>query len=159
MKAIEELDVDKGPGMDGIPPLLLKNCSTALASPITSLFNRSLHDRMFPVAWKSASIIPIYKSGNCNRVTNYRGVSVLCCLSKIFEKLVHNVLYNAVSSLISGSQHGFMKQRSTTTNLMCYVNTLSREVEHGQQVDSIYIDFANAFDTVPHILVIDIRNG
>lgn len=76
VKAIEELDVDKGPGMDGIPPLLLKNCSTALASPITSLFNRSLHDRMFPVAWKSASIIPIYKSGNCNRVTNYRGVSV-----------------------------------------------------------------------------------
>lgn len=64
VKAIEELDVDKGPGMDGIPPLLLKNCSTALASPITSLFNRSLHDRMFPVAWKSASIIPIYKSGN-----------------------------------------------------------------------------------------------
>lgn len=158
LDAMNNTDVDKGPGTDGIPPLLLKNCSTALASPVTLLFNRSLLDMVFPMAWKSACVIPVYKSGNCNRVTNYRGISILCSLSKIFEKMVHHAVYNAASSLLSTNQHGFMKHRSTTTNLMCFVNFLSREMEQRRQVDTVYVDFAKAFDTVPHILVIDKMN-
>ena len=153
--AINDLDSKKGPGLDGIPPMFLKSCSSELAIPLASLFNRSLRERIFPSAWKIASVVPIHKSGNVNRVTNYRGVSILCCVSKVFEKLVHSALYTVASPLISDSQHGFMKHRSTSTNLMCYVTALSRAMEMRQQTDAIYIDFAKAFDTVPHNLVVE----
>lgn len=155
LNVICSLDSKKGPGSDGIPPLLLKRCAMELVAPVTLLFNRSLSERTFPSAWKTASIVPIHKSGSINRVTNYRGVSILCCLSKVFEKLMHNVLYTVSAPIISPNQHGFMRQRSTTTNLMCYVTSLSREIESGRQVDAVYVDFAKAFDTVPHILVIE----
>lgn len=149
------LDSKKGSGTDGIPPLLLKKCAAELVIPITLLFNRSLSERTFPSAWKIATIVPIHKSGNVNQVENYRGVSILCCLSKVFEKLMHNVLYTVAAPLISENQHGFMKRRSTSTNLMCYVPSLINEMEAGRQVDAVYVDFAKAFDTVPHILIIE----
>lgn len=68
---------------------------------------------------------------------------------------MHNALYTVAAPIISEYQHGFMRHRSTTTNLMCYVTSLSREIESGNQVDAVYVDFAKAFDTVPHILIID----
>lgn len=155
LEALRDLDIKKGPGTDGIPPLVIRNCAAALCIPITCIFNCSLRERTFPAAWKMAYIVPVYKSGSRNHVSNYRGISILCCLSKILEKLIHKTLSNTLTSIISESQHGFMKNRSTTTNLMSYVSTLFREVEARQQVDSIYVDFAKAFDTVPHIVVIE----
>lgn len=155
LNVIYTLDCKKGPGTDGIPPLLLRKCAAELVTPVTLLFNRSLSERTFPSVWKTAFIVPIHKSGNINRVRNYRGISILCCLSKIFEKLMHNALYTVAAPIISEYQHGFMRHRSTTTNLMCYVTSLSREIESGNQVDAVYVDFAKAFDTVPHILIID----
>lgn len=80
---------------------------------------------------------------------------MLCCLSKVLEKLVHKMLYNAATSIICENQHGFVRNRSTTTNLMCYVTDISRAMESKQQVDAVYVDFAKAFDTVPHIVVIE----
>ena len=157
-KVLEDLDPAKGAGTDNIPPVLLKNCATSLASPIAAIFNHSLHDRIFPSAWKTASIVPIHKSGSVNAVSNYRGVSILCGLSKVLEKLLHATLYRSIAPIISDTQHGFMKHRSTTSNLMCYVTDISRELESKRQVDSVYIDFAKAFDTVPHNLIVDKLN-
>lgn len=153
--ALKELDVNKGPGADNLPPLLLKKCASTLVYPITAIFNKSLLERKFPTAWKTAIIVPIHKSGSQNVVENYRGVSILCCLSKVFEKLIHKMMYHAASSIISEFQHGFVKNRSTTSNLMCYVTAVSRAMESHQQVDAIYVDFAKAFDTVPHMTIID----
>ncbi|XP_065075018.1 uncharacterized protein LOC135698813 [Ochlerotatus camptorhynchus] len=89
-------------------------------------------------------MIPVHKSGSLNNVVNYRGISILCCLGKVLESLVHKVVLNAAKPIISEYQHGFIPHRSTTTNL------LFREIERRNQVDSIYIDFSKAFDTVPH---------
>lgn len=100
-------------------------------------------------------MIPIHKSGNLNLVENYRGISILCCLGKVLESMVYDVVLNAAKPFISEYQHGFLPQRSTTTNLLCYTSILFREVEHRNQVDSIYIDFAKAFDTVPHAYAVE----
>lgn len=152
--ALEKLDVSKGPGTDNIPPLFLRECADSLLTPLTIIFNKSLSESTFPEAWKSASITPIFKAGNNRAVENYRGVSILCCLAKVFEQLVHEVLYAASRPLISDFQHGFVKRRSTTTNLMSYVSFLSSEIENRHQVDAIYFDFSKAFDRVPHDLAI-----
>lgn len=95
-------------------------------------------------------MIPIHKSGSMRHVENYRGISILCCLGKVLESIVHKVILSAAKSVISEYQHGFVPQRPATSNLLCYSNVLFREVEMRHHVDSIYVDFSKAFDTVPH---------
>lgn len=152
---LQSIDGSKGAGPDQLPPFVVKHCANSLALPASILFNRSLNEKCFPTIWKSASITPIHKSGSLNDVENYRGISILSCLPKIFESLVHDVLYQSTKCIISTEQHGFMKKRSTTTNLLSYVSTLVNRMEKRQQVDAVYVDFAKAFDKVPHILAVE----
>ncbi|XP_055623476.1 uncharacterized protein LOC129766903 [Toxorhynchites rutilus septentrionalis] len=130
LRSLQKLDATKGTGVDDLAPILLKNCAPSLAFPLTILFNKSLEERTFPSLWKTAKMIPIYKSGSLRRVENYRGISILCCLGKLLESLIHTVLLSAAKSMISEFQHGFVPHRSTTSNLLCYTNVLFREVEH-----------------------------
>lgn len=152
--ALKNLDVTKGAGTDNLPPLVLKECAESLQMPLEIIYNKSLRNSTFPSIWKKASITPIFKAGSSHAVENYRGVSILCSVAKVFEGLVHNVLYAASTPIISELQHGFVKKRSTTTNLMMFTNFLSTEIEKRSQVDAIYFDFSKAFDKVPHELAI-----
>lgn len=149
------LDASKGPGVDGLPPSFIKSCAHELVTPVALIFNRSLTEGTFPAMWKTARMIAIHKGGSINQVENYRGISILCCLGKVFETGVRRYLYNAAKPFISEFQHGFVENRSTTTNLMEYVNTLFPAVESRCQVDSVYVDFSKAFDLVPHNLLIE----
>lgn len=155
LRALAKLDASKGAGVDGLTPTLLKNCAESIVKPLTILFNRSLNEKTFPGLWKTAKMIPIHKSGSVRHVENYRGISILCCLGKLFESLVHEVLLSAAKPIISEYQHGFVPHRSATTNLLCYTNVLFREIESRNQVDSVYIDFSKAFDTVPHSYAVE----
>lgn len=85
---------------------------------------------------------------------NYRPISILCCLAKVFETLLHDALYPVVQPAISESQHGFVKKRSTTSNLMTFTHAVFDKLEKRSQVDAIYVDFSKAFDKVPHNLAI-----
>lgn len=152
--ALSKVDASKGPGPDLIPPIFVKQCAQSLASPIASIYNRSLMEGVFPEAWKLASITPVHKSGNIHDVENYRPISILSCLGKVFEGLLHDALYPVVQSVISEHQHGFVKKRSTTTNLMMFTHTVIDKFERKRQVDAIYVDFSKAFDKVPHDLAI-----
>lgn len=85
---------------------------------------------------------------------NYRAVCIISSIAKVFEKLLFNVIFEQVKSQIHISQHGFYSKRSTLSNLMEYISTLSNNVANGGQVDSIYTDFWKAFDQVVHWLLI-----
>ena len=69
--------------------------------------------------------------------------------------MLHDTLYNTIHHVIAEEQHGFVKKRSTTTNLMCYVSTLVEKIEKRQQVDAIYVDFSKAFDKLPQRLAVE----
>lgn len=153
--ALATLDASKGAGPDHLPPVFFKHCAPSLTLPVSIIFNKSLSNGVFPDVWKIASIVPIHKSGGIHNVQNYRPISILNCLGKVLEKMVHDVLYRSVRHVISDRQHGFMKNRSTTTNLMTFVNVLTRKIEKRQQVDTVYIDFSKAFDKVPHSIAVD----
>lgn len=152
--ALKKLDVSKGAGTDRLPPTFLVECAESLKTPVSIIFNRSLSERSFPAVWKTASVTPVHKSGGTHIIENYRGISILCCIAKVFEQIVHEVLYNAARPLISDAQHGFVKKRSTVSNLMCYTTALMEEMDNRRQVDCIYFDFSKAFDKVPHDLAI-----
>ncbi|CAH2104164.1 unnamed protein product [Euphydryas editha] len=149
-RAIKKLDIFKGAGPDEIPPIFVKRCGPTLALPLSILFNRSLHDGVFPELWKKAKIVPVYKKGDNKNVKNYRPVSILSCIFKLFESLVCPIVTRHLESQISEYQHGFRKGRSVQTNLVSFMSYLSKEIDRRQQVDSIYMDFSSAFDKVCH---------
>lgn len=147
------LDVKKGAGPDGIPPLLLKKCSSALSNPLQKLFQLSFHSGVFPDAWKLSILFPIYKSGDKADIKNYRGISILSSIPKVLESIITDDLFFNFKHVIAAEQHGFFRGRSTTTNLAVFQHHLTTELEQGCQVDCIYTDITKAFDSIPHELV------
>lgn len=152
--ALNSVDPSKGPGSDKLPPVFIRRCSEVLGPPVCWLFNLSLSEAVFPDVWKLSSVTPIHKAGNVHCVENYRPISILCCLAKTLELLIHDRMYSAAKPIISQYQHGFVKNRSTTTNLMAYASALNSSLEKRCQVDSVYVDFSKAFDKVPHELTL-----
>jgi hypothetical protein len=80
-------------------------------------------------------VTPIFKKGRCNNVEDYRGVAMLSAIPKYFELLVYRGMYNDLKNLMSINQHGFMKNRSTITNLLDYASSVLNSIEDGKQVD------------------------
>lgn len=76
-------------------------------------------------------------------------------LSKVFEKLVHKLIYPNLHNQIIPNQHGFVQHRSTTTNLLVYTSYLFESLDNNLQVDSVYTDFRKAFDRVDHRLLLE----
>jgi hypothetical protein len=81
------LDVNKGSGLDGIPPIILKNCASAFAKLLSLLFNRSVATSVFPDRWKVSYVTPIFKKGRRNNVKDFHGVARLPAIPKRFELL------------------------------------------------------------------------
>lgn len=153
--ALLNIDAKKGVGEDGIHPLLLKNCAALLCKPITTIFKESLARSEFPDAWKKFSVRPIFKSGSKSKVDNYRCIAKLPTIAKLFERLVNQQLTRLVEDRIIPQQHGFMKKRSTTTNLLEFTCFASKAMARGYQVDVLYTDFAKAFDKLSHAKLIE----
>ena len=138
-------------GGDGIPPLFLKHCVTALVDPVHYLFSQCLSQSYLPQEWHSHLIIPIPKTDDKSQISNYRPISLLCNLSKALEKIVFDKIYEFISeNSISIHQFGFMRNRSTLKQLILHTEFLYSSLDHHQQVDSIYLDIHKAFNSVPH---------
>lgn len=142
------MDSNKGMGPDLMSPLFLRECAEQLVEPINKIFSKSLDDNIFPKAWKSGCITPIYKSGARSRVENYRGVNIMPNLAKVFEKLIYSQLKLIITPRLSKSQHGFLSNRNIETNLMELITFIHDAFELKSQVDAFYADIKKAFDMV-----------
>ena len=133
----------------------MKDCATYLAPALILIFNGALSSGTFPDKWKISKIVPVFKSGDKCNISNYRPISLLSNLSKIFERVIHDRLYPILHQHISMYQHGFIKGRSTTTNLMHITQIIASALDNRQQVDVLYTDFSKAFDTLNHIFLLE----
>lgn len=149
-ESLTHLKSNSGPGPDLIPNFFLKNCVYAITTPLHILFNKSLATGIFPDSWKTSRIIPIFKSGDKTNVVNYRPISIINSIPKLFEQLVTPHVYNAFKSMIIDEQHGFVERKSTISNLATIEGVITESIENRGQVDVVYTDFAKAFDKVPH---------
>lgn len=149
-KALKSFDKNKVASPDNLPMMFFMQLALSLSLPLSILFNKSLSEMKFPTRWKISFVSPIFKEGDKSDVMNYRPVSILCAMSKIFERLVFIKVFEDVKSNIHHTQHGFFERRSTQTNLMEYVSMVADSIANGGQVDTIYTDFAKAFDKVDH---------
>ena len=115
LEAIKKLKPKLSTGVDGIPSFIVKGCAPLLCPVLVHIFNLSLASETFPAAWKRSVVVPLHKSGDRSMVNNYRPVSLLCSLSKVYEIVLHTRLYAYFCRKIIPEQHGFMKGRSTET--------------------------------------------
>ena len=153
---LEHIDLNKGPGPDNIPPIFLKNCSFSLSRPLWILFNRSMSEGIFPSSWKISYVVPIFKSnGSKGDVVNYRPISKISLIPKLMEALIAEYLEKCFNGIIIANQHGFMKKKSITSNLVLYSEYIYDSLEEGHDVDSIYTDFSKGFDKINHRLLIE----
>ena len=115
-KVITNLDSSKVFGPDSIPVVVLKNCEPELSYILAKLFNKCLKEFCFPDCWKVSSVVPVFKNvGERSTAKNYRPVSLLSVVSKVFEKLVKNRIVDNLEKcgLFSDFQYGFRSYRST----------------------------------------------
>ncbi len=151
-KKIRNLRKDAAAGPDGISPRLLKDFETELSVPLEILFNKSLREGEVPSDWRKANVAPIYKKGPKGDPGNYRPVSLTSVPCKILESLIKDKLMEHLiqNKLIKDTQHGFIPGKSCATNLTLFMDTVTKATDEGKAVDIIYLDFAKAFDKVPH---------
>lgn len=154
LKVLRQLDPHKGPGSDNLPPFFFKQCAESLYKPVTIIFNRSIREGNFPHVWKQAHIVPLHKKGSKSHIENYRPISILNVLSKCLEKIIYESIYPTIAQSIPEQQHGFIKGRSTTSNLGVFVSDVLKGMELHAQVDVIYTDFEKAFDRVDHVILL-----
>ena len=150
---IDALKSDAAPGPDKIRPRLLKSVSDVLCKPLSIVFMRSLNEGVVPEDWRIANVTSIFKCGSKMSPGNYRPVSLTSIICKIMESIIRDniVAHLVANELLHSSQHGFTNSKSCQTNLLEYLDTLTKLVDQGYNVDVIYLDFAKAFDKVPHL--------
>ena len=151
-KKIKAMKDNKSPGVDGIPPKLLMETVEQISIPLAIVFNMSLKEGVVPFEWKEANIIPLFKKGSRNKSENYRPVSLTSVICKLLERLIkdHMVDFLVKHKLLNSSQHGFFKARSCLTNMLCFLEEITKWIDVGSPLDIIYLDFQKAFDKVPH---------
>ena len=149
---LKDLKVDKAMGPDGLCPRILHETREQIAEPIKMLFDKSLTQGQLPSDWKDAIVVPIFKKGRRDMTQNYRPVSLTCVICKILEKFIRDVLLDHLmkNRLISEKQFGFVPGRSCTLQLLRCVESWTKSLDEGTQVDVIYTDYSKAFDRVSH---------
>jgi ribonuclease P/MRP protein subunit RPP40 len=147
-----KLRPDKATGADDISPRLLTEIHEVVCHPLTLIFQKSLHCGEVPRDWKLANVSPIYKKDKHSEPSNYRPISLTSQICKLFEAIIRDSIVDHLehNNLINGSQHGFRRGRSCLTNLLIFLDKVTRLVDEGKDLDIIYLDFAKAFDKVPH---------
>ncbi len=116
------------------------------------IFNKSLESGVVPQDWRDAFITPIFKKGPKSDPGNYRPVSLTSICCKIMESCLKDSISKHLEeqNLITSTQHGFYRGRSCTSNLLEFMEQVTELVDKGNPVDIVYLDFAKAFDKVPH---------
>ena len=145
---------NKASAPNDLSPKILSKCAHLLAPSLCVLFNVSIATHTVPSEWKQTNVVPVFKKGDKHSVKNYRPISLLCVVSKVMERCIFNHLYPFVAPFIHHLQHGFMKHKSCTSQLLKVYNTIGSILDKGGQIDIIFLDFSKAFDCIDHTMLL-----
>ena len=150
IKAIDNLENKNSSGHDGISNTLLKTIKNDISQSLTIIINQMLTTGIFPDAFKLSKVLPLFKKGDSSLLVNYRPISLLPTISKVFELVIHDQMYEYFNqfNLLAEQQYGFRKQHSTECAAIKLIDHVSKEMEAGKTPTSVYIDLSKAFDTL-----------
>jgi hypothetical protein len=148
---LSRLKPNKSSGPDQISTNMLREC-LGFDVPLAILFNKSLQANQVPQDWRDSNVVPLHKKGSRTRCGNYRQVSLTSQVVKLMERIVQDHIFNLtrINKTFSCHQHGFQNQCSCVTQLLECLNDWTDNIDSELETDVIYLDFAKAFDTVPH---------
>ena len=155
-KIIDRIKTDVATGMDNIPAKIIKNTKSILSPYLTKIINLSFETKTFPDILKNAIIKPIFKKDDKNDISNYRPISILPVISKIFERATLNQLieYFEKYDLINCFQHAYRKFHGTVTCLFELLNEIYHLIDIKKKVAIVSLDLSKAFDTINHTLLL-----
>ena len=156
-KLLDKIDTDKAAGIDNISGKFLRDGASLLAKPISQLCNISIKYSTFPTACKIAKLKLLYKKGSKTEPKNYRPISLLPLISKIFEKIVHDQTQNFINEneFFYHYQSGFRKNYSTNSCLSYLQDKILKGFDSNLLTGMILIDLQKAFDTIDHKILLD----
>ena len=132
-------------------------CFDLISDSLALIFNRSIETSIFPDEWKSARITPLYKKcGNRSDPSNYRPISIIPVVAKVFERIVYDQVYRYLTEnkLLCCYQSGFRTLHSTVTALIEATDSWSLNVDRGLVNAVVFLDLKKAFDTVNHAILL-----
>ena len=155
-KLLENINVRKATGLDGVSNKLLKFAAHIVAPSLTEIFTTSINTGIFPTEWKIARVTPIFKKGKKNDLNNYRPISVIPTVAKILEKIVYEQLFSYFNdnNLLTSCQSGFRSFHSTLTALTEATNSWSVNIDNGLLNGVVFLDLKKAFDTIDHSIIL-----
>ena len=153
-KSISKLQTKKATGVDGISAKILKACTNSIAQPISSLINFTFDTNSFPRNLKQAQVLPIFKKKDPLDKQNYRPVSILPTISKIYERAIHDQLTTFFDNIFSPFLAAFRRGFGCQTTLLRLVEDWKLALDQHKCVAAILMDLSKAFDCLPHRLLL-----
>ena len=153
---IAELNPSKSTGPNGIPTEILKMINFVISIPLSKIINKCILNGTHPEKLKLAHVIPVFKKGCRLLVSNYRPISLLSNINKIFEKIMHKRIHSFLEkfNLLYKLQFGFRSKYSTAHALIHMTETIRTALDSGFVTCGIFVDFQKAFDTVNHEILL-----
>ena len=154
---ISQLKINKGTGPNSIPTKILHLIKFEVAKPLANIINLSFSMGTHPDKLKMAQVVPIFKKGSSLEACNYRPISLLSNLNKIFEQTMYTRVYNFIekSKSMYSLQFGFRNKHSTNHALISIVDQINEALDKNKVACSVFVDFQKAFDTVNHEILIN----
>ena len=157
VSTLRGLKANKTTGLDKIPPKILKLSARIVAPSLTYIFNLSLATGIYIDDWKRARVTPIFKSGDRRQCANYRPISILPVVSKVFEKEVFRQVYGYPTDncMLSKFQSGFRPKHCTVTALIQMCDEWLENMDNGKVNGVVFLDIKKAFDSINHGILLN----
>ena len=153
-KEILNLSSKKATRKGDIPAKILKNSINTYLSELTILINNCLKEGVFPDDLKLADITPIFKKEDSLNKENYRPISILSHLSKVFERILYKQIDSFMKNKFSPYLCGFRKNHNAQYSLLKMIENWKKQLDNGEKVGAIFMDLSKAFDTINHSLLL-----
>ena len=147
-KEIRNLNVKKSSTYGSIPASILKQCVDAYLPYIIDSINYSLRESTFPEKLEHSEVIPVYKKRDPLKIENYRLVSLLPYVSKVFERIIYQQINTYMKDKLSKCLAGFNKSHGTQNLLVTMLENWKKKNFKGEYVSALFMDLSKAFDTL-----------
>ena len=153
-KQIYKMNSKKATGLDGLSVKMIKLAEPIITKPLTKLINKSIENSQFPKSFKIAQVAPIYKKKSSLDKANYRPVSLLPVMSKVFERAIYTQLMSHFDNIFNPFLSAFRPGYGCNTTLLKIVEDWKASLEKNHYVAAVMMDLSKAFDCLPHNLLV-----